>query len=85
MMNFLFNANIHTEQENQQHDVAHEWRQVALQEASNPHEDRRFFLFALLSFSLRNQTFSLLFRSYCVVCKFTVARSEIWRLHWLIK
>lgn len=36
MMNFLFNANIHTEQENQQHDVAHEWRQVALQKASNP-------------------------------------------------
>jgi hypothetical protein len=38
----LFNVNIHTEQENQQHNVAHEWRQVALQEASNPHEDRRF-------------------------------------------
>ncbi len=49
--NLLFNVNTHAEQAKQQRDVAHEWQQIAIQEGSNEHEDRRF-VFLLYCFLL---------------------------------
>ncbi len=47
--NLLFDANTHAEQVKQQRDVAHERQQIAIQEASNEHENRRF-VFCFIAF-----------------------------------
>ena len=37
----LFNANLHAEQAQQQHNLAADRQQIALEEANNPHTERR--------------------------------------------